>query len=235
MAESCQIYSNPNIGVINIAKNDRKLSCFTFQGVNNGIYKTKFQRGKYRVELWGASAGNTDGSEYNYPGGKGGYTRGDIELREETFFTFYVGTKGGNTVAGSSAAGTAGFNGGSSGARDIIQGDNTSAGSGGSTDMRFRKNATYNPTVYDRIMVAGGGGSSGSYIYAGLGGHGGGIKGTQGQVSSGSPLPLTSRATQTSGNQIFQGGKGQESACAAGSGGGGTMVGLAELFHQTCK
>ncbi|EAY00740.1 hypothetical protein TVAG_096500 [Trichomonas vaginalis G3] len=69
--------------------------------------------------------------------------------------------------------------------------------------MRYRKTATYNPTIYD------------------LGGHGGGIKGTKGQIPSGSPLSLTSAATQTYGYQVFQGGKGEDGKSTAGSGGGG--------------
>ncbi|EAY04193.1 PE-PGRS protein, putative [Trichomonas vaginalis G3] len=226
MKESCLEYSDPSNDTIYVAKFDKKRLCFTFQGVNNGIYKTLFLSGKYRVELWGASAGDTIGPGYNYPGGKGGYTRGEIELRQETFFTFYVGSKGGNTAVGSSAVGIAGFNGGSIEAYDTSHGDSPSAGSGGSTDIRFRKNSSHNPTIYDRIMVAGGGGSSGSYVRAGLGGHGGGINGTFGNISSDSPLPLVKGATQTTGNQILQGGKGQDGASASGSGGGGYYGGL---------
>lgn len=92
--------------------------------------------------------------------------------------------------------------------------------------MRFRKTSTYSPTIYDRIMVAAGGGSSGSFIRAGLGGHGGGINGTNGAVVSGSPLPPVSGATQTTGNQVYQGGNGEDGESTGGSGGGGYYGGF---------
>lgn len=88
MINACEYYTSPGNEEYYIAKHDKVFNCYIFNGVNNGIYKTKFQKGKYRIELWGASAGNTIGSGYNYPGGKGGYTRGEIELRQETYFTF---------------------------------------------------------------------------------------------------------------------------------------------------
>lgn len=233
MQESCQIYYSPSNDVINVTKNDKRFSCFAFQGINNGIYKTKFHRGKYRVELWGASAGNTVGREYSYPGGKGGYTRGDIELRQETFFTFYVGTKGGNTVAGSSTVGTAGFNGGSKGGYDNSNYDNPTAGSGGSTDMRIQKSDVTDATVYDRIMVAGAGGSSGAWTFGGLGGHGGGVKGTPGLIFPGHALQYVNGGNQTHGYKILQGEKGLDAAAAGGSGGGGYYGGFGGVMGNT--
>ena len=102
--------------------------------------------GKYKLEVWGASAGNGQGTG----GATGGYSYGQINLTQGETLYVYVGGEGGgrsNPVGG--------FNGGGDGAR------NDSGAGGGGTDYRLGGN-----TFNDRIVVAGGAGGGG-YLYEG--------------------------------------------------------------------
>ena len=106
--------------------------------------------GEYKLQVWGAQGGYRTNSEM---GGKGGYSEGIITLQENEKIYVYVGGSG-NTGG---AAG--GFNGGGS--------KTTYPGGGGATDIRVNGN-----TLYNRIIVAGGGGSDGASTFPGKAGGG---------------------------------------------------------------
>ena len=76
--------------------------------------------GKYRIELYGASGGNSHfsgNSSYEAVtkyGGKGGYSKGDIYLTEGTMLYFYVGGAGGPYDQKDTQTDIGGWNGGGS-------------------------------------------------------------------------------------------------------------------------
>ena len=188
--------------------------------------------GTYRMECWGGGGGSsvTEGvlGRSGNTAGKGGYTRGNLDIASGLSFYVYVGGKGGNaSMSGSKAyPGSAGWNGGGAGANDGSD-DEADGGGGGATDIRI----TYNETPTDfaslksRIMVAGGGGGAG---YGGdtypvmVGGCGGNT--TAGLGSSGGTTYGTA-ATQVSGNAFGQGKNGKTSSNASQPGGGGGYYG----------
>lgn len=143
-------------------------------------------KGSYRLEVWGAQGGYRSSTTY---GGKGGYARGTIELKSNTQV---FALAGGSGRTGGAAGG---FNGG--GARSSYY------GGGGASDVRIGADSLYN-----RVIVAGGGGSDGSTSrYGGYGGgeagetrtqnYGtGGYGGTQTGVSS-SAWQTTTKPTST--------------------------------------
>ena len=154
--------------------------------------------GYYKLETWGAQGGDRG----NNNGGKGGYSTGIIYLEENETIYIYVG---GNGTTNN------GYNGGG-----LLPGLNIYGG--GATDIRVKDN-----TLYNRVIVAGGGGSVGAT--SNDGGYGGGLvggdcKGSNGYISKG--------GTQTSGGfgknagSFGQGGNGVNSNKGySGAGGGG--------------
>ena len=132
---------------------------FTYTGTEQSI-TLQTSLPALTMEVWGAQGGYYSNSTY---GGMGGYSVGTMNVLEGDVLYVYVGGSG-NT--GGSAGG---FNGG--GARA------TGNGGGGASDVRVNGNSEYN-----RVIVAGGGGSEGSYnnSYFGAGGYGGGLVGGNG-------------------------------------------------------
>ncbi|MCG5644531.1 glycine-rich protein, partial [Flavobacteriaceae bacterium LSUCC0859] len=172
-----------------------------------GTYSTvTLQPGNYKLEVWGAEGGinTTNGSSVS---GKGGYSKGTLNLNASTIAYIFVGGKGidSNTSADQNDDLRAGgFNGGGSG----IDGG---AGGGGASDIRLLAN-----TVYDRVIVAGGAGGVGYNSGQYPGGYGGGESG--GGVTSYSSL---AGATQTTGHALGQGQDHQSPVNKNDSGGGG--------------
>ncbi|MBR4830949.1 MAG: InlB B-repeat-containing protein [Bacilli bacterium] len=117
------------------------------------------QTGIYRLQVWGAEGGYRINAVY---GGNGGYSEGLVELKEGETIYIYVGG------SGNTGGPEGGFNGG--GARQVYN------GGGGATDIRVEGNSPFN-----RIIVAGGGGSDGSGYQAG--GAGGGATGSSADTS----------------------------------------------------
>lgn len=111
--------------------------------------------GTYTLETWGAQGYSFFS---NGDGGKGGYAKGTIELKEGDILYIYVGGQG--------AESSGGWNGGGSGFTDslVLSGTNFNnnsgtykvGGGGGATDIRIGGTALSN-----RIIVGGGGGASG--------------------------------------------------------------------------
>ena len=189
---------------------------FSYTG---GVQSVSLAPGSYEIELWGANGG--DGK--NGTGGKGGYTKGTINVTSPTTYYIYVGGKG-STVSSSTPGG---WNGGGSCLGTHSTGNNGGTGGGG-TDIRTTENTTY----ADRIIVAGGGGGGVGYnSYTGNGGDGGGLTGSNGG-SSRAATYAGGGGTQTSGGSSATGGLATYSSTGAvGTGGNynsnGTLGGSA--------
>ncbi len=123
-------------------------------------YFTAPYTGNYQLEAWGAEGGNRGGSS----GGLGGYATGIVPLKKGEEVIIYVGGAG-NSLA-------RGWNGGASSGTSNVYG-------GGASDIRVESDSLFN-----RILVAGGGGSVGASNKPG--GAGGGINGVSRTESYGS-------------------------------------------------
>ncbi len=151
--------------------------------------------GKYLLEVWGAQGGSAGTS---YPGGLGGYAKGECTLTAGQTISVYVGQQG-----RAPSGGTA-WNGGGAGTC-------CGAGGGGGTDIRIGGTALSN-----RVIVAGAGGGGSNDIPSGPGGSGGGLSGVEG--SSDLTYPPSYAGTQTTGYQL---GVGESNLSDSGGGGGG--------------
>ena len=186
--------------------------CFPYSGNAQEIL---IPQGEWKFELWGAAGGIYIES---IPAGLGAYVRGVIKLSESITLFGYVGGRGGNYEYGH--AGTAGFNGGCEGGDDDVDFNSHSPGSGGATDLRL-----YKDDMYSRIIVAGGGGSPGCYLYSGKGGSGGTVYGIPGESNK---YGTMSGGKGGDGEDLALFGKGQKGHNgieADGSGGGGYFGG----------
>ena len=126
-------------------------------------YKLFLPRGRYKFETWGA-----DGGDYeNNAGGKGGYSCAEIALNARTCLYVSIGGKGEFDENYTIQKG--GYNGGGDGIKDS-KASYVGVGGGGATDIRISSN-----TLYNRVMVSGGGGGSGKDKLST--GCGGGIQG----------------------------------------------------------
>lgn len=121
----------------------------TFNYTGNCQQYVAPRTGEYTLEVWGAQGGAGDSRA-----GKGGYAKGTVNLTAGEVIHIYVG-------------GSSGYNGGATSNRPEGYG-------GGATDIRIGSG-----TLYDRILVAGGGGGFGGRS-DGLGGDGGGASGGNG-------------------------------------------------------
>lgn len=121
--------------------------------------------GTYKLECWGAQGGQINNL---YPGGRGGYASGNLNLIEKQALYLHVGGSGNN----------GGRNGGGKATAVEQYG-------GGASDISFRSQQTLNKDYrFSRVIVAGGGGGSASDSFTGsnssLGGAAGGITGSNG-------------------------------------------------------
>ena len=159
------------------------------------------KEGYYKLETWGAQGGDRG----NNNGGKGGYSTGIIHLEENETLSIYVG---GNGTTNN------GYNGGGLLPELNIYG-------GGATDIRIKGNSLYN-----RVIVAGGGGSVGAPGNAG--GYGGGLTGGSGNGSYGTLGTGGTQIAPGTGNTsgtFGQGGDGINSNGGYGGAGGGGFYG----------
>ena len=125
-------------------------------------YKIILFSGKYRFEAWGAEGGGNPSVS-----GKGGYTAGNIVLKEATQIYVYVGGRGKDGNKSMTKA-SGGCNGGGNGGSPSSTGYYGGSGGGGATDFRI------SDSYEDRILVSGAGGGNSGYINV-RGGSGGGI------------------------------------------------------------
>lgn len=138
--------------------------------------------GTYQLEVWGAQGGHAqEAVGFNWPGGLGGYAKGQVHLTQGTALYVIVGGEGGSS---SDPKNPGGYNGGG-------EGESFCGGGGGATHI-----GTFNSTLAEHreafelygensglyIVAGGGGGGGSSYAAASdwqneTGGIGGGIKG----------------------------------------------------------
>jgi hypothetical protein len=142
-------------------------------------YSVTLESGRYDLEVWGAQGGNDTSYPDTIFGGRGGYSKGTVQLRSKTTLYVYVGGSGTGSLSGSRFGST---------------------GGGGGTDIRLQ-NGLWNDTngLRSRIIVAGGGGGSHGKNYSkitGFLGNDGG--GTTAPTFTASSYTVTG-ATQTSG------------------------------------
>ena len=120
--------------------------------------------GLYKIELWGAQGGG----DSSYPGGKGGYTSGEIYLNKDDNLYIYVGQDGSSTK-------TVYNNGWYTRPYSYNTSSGYSYSGGGGTDVRVISGNWYDfNSIKSRIMVASSGGGSNTYHsqYAGAAGGG---------------------------------------------------------------
>lgn len=154
---------------------------FTQSSSSQSIY---LQKGKYLLEVWGGQGGSgiwTASDDRNgsfYEGGKGGYSKGIIELDNPTTLYVTVGGKGNGALSTDynnvGTVVTGGYNGGGNGMYNKFDAYSMSVkqlggGGGGATHIATKTGLLKNlSTSLDSIIiVAGGGGGAGS----GRGGH----------------------------------------------------------------
>jgi hypothetical protein len=177
------------------------------------FYETVLPKGCFLLELWGAQGGNTNAGGV---GGKGGYSRGILNLTIGTRAFIHIGGQPANTPGNS--GGYVKIYGGFNGGGGSNSNSNCNSGGGG-TDIRLKEN-----TFYNRVIVAGGGGGGESYFsgYARYpAGAGGGVEG-QASVYG----PSTNGGKQQKGGEGGYGTQGSfglggnHGSCSAGGGGG---------------
>ena len=113
------------------------------------VQSKTLEKGKYKLEVWGAQGGNDDWGNSTYgSGGLGGYSKGEINLDTKSTLYIVVGGQGPMTRK----SGT-GYNGGGSSARH-------GSGGGGATHIALRSGELSSLSSYrsDILLVAGGGG-----------------------------------------------------------------------------
>ena len=154
----------------------------------------------YKMECWGAKGSNCS---YGGIGGNGGYTMGTISFGKISLYVFVGGGGAYDTTTG-------GWNGGGNG---YIGPTQFGYGGGGATDIRVYVNSMKawddTESIKSRIMVAGGGGGSGSYNQTpSVGGAGGGLQGQGGYQVPGytwSGIGYSGTGgTQTDGGEVGQ-------------------------------
>ena len=202
---------------------------FPFKGTDStssSPYEVFFPKGKYFIELFGASGGCQ-------LGGPGGVSTGFLTLKSDRTLFLYVGGSG--ITGTSSGCINGGWNGGG-----MACSENYHCSGGGSTDIRLSENTGFN----ERIFVSGGGGGSACSYYTDQkfkGGYGGtetgeSAYGYSGRMSIAYGNLYSNGGSQTSGgtgviktygrytNEAGSWGKGGKCAggnCYCGAGGGG--------------
>ena len=140
-------------------------------------YKINFERGVYKLEIWGASGGNCVQGSINAKGGYGGYATGILIVHSSKVLYLHLGghhdvNKDTDTVKSETT-----YNGG--GETDLPK----DAPGGGASDFRTQT-GDWTATLNSRILVAGGGGGAripGSTLNPNRGGNGGGLEGKPGE------------------------------------------------------
>lgn len=190
--------------------------------------------GDYQLEVWGASGG----SAASCAGGKGGYSRVQVSLKENE--TLYIGVGGAGTGDNTHTSRTGGYNGG--GNATVVDSDtNTRQASGGGATHIAKKDGTLSSlssAVDSILVVAGGGGGAGNNdaVMCTAGGSGGGENGLDGgSYQESSTVYGTGKGgTQTAGGS-YEAGSGVASAYRVsgsfGQGGNGVTAGGGGGFY----
>ena len=196
------------------------------------------QTGTYKLEVWGAQGGGTNG-------GYGAYSIGSASLTKGNIIYINVGGQGSNTTGGYNGGGTAKTNG---------------FGGGGATHIATVSGllSTLSSKTSNILIVAGGGGGQGN---SGAGGTGGGVNGNKG-VDGACTNKAGGGASQTAGGScaesgwcnigkfgfggdgaggnnggaggggFYGGGSGTGGGCYGGGGGGSGYIGNSSLTSK---
>ena len=170
--------------------------------------------GTYTFEMWGAAGGACDGA-----GGKGAYTKGNLNMTAGQTLYISVGQKGADCTGGTAKT-AASVGGGGQGGGGFNSSSTTGASGGGATDVRTTSGAWNNGiNLGNRIMVAAGGGGGSQN---GAGGAGGALAANGTTIASGAGIPAANQ-TGTMGHAIGQHGRNgtNHSNGDFGNGGGG--------------
>lgn len=131
-------------------KNTIAIFDFSFTGAKKEF---KFVKGSYVLEVWGAQGGNYE----TFQGGKGGYSKGTLMIETPVKGYVYVGGQP-STNTNNYTQVSGGFNGGGKG---YNRGNGTvftyGQGGGGGTDIRIDADNNNSDSLYERVIVAGGG------------------------------------------------------------------------------
>ena len=211
--------------------------------------------GLYRIEAWGAQGGRATSYNGNevLAGGTGGYSVGEIQLKEGQVIYINVGGKGTDDFYPETGEGSTpgGYNGGGSaygqlGSEPLYRVISGSGGGASSVSFNSGILSSLSSKIDSIIIVAGGGGGATSHRYGnssnywrGYGGNGGGFTSVGGTGFGRSKVP-TSATQVTAGcgydNNSQTGcgsfGKGQN-ASYSGGGGGGFYGGGASVHSST--
>ncbi|MEG0026494.1 MAG: glycine rich domain-containing protein, partial [Bacilli bacterium] len=104
---------------------------------------TADKTGNYQIELWGAGGGKNSTIGNNVqPGGKGGYTKGNIYLNKNDVLDVYVGQKGENGYNSPTYSTSTSYNGGGFG-KGSGDADDCGGAGGGATDVRLPQKYRY--------------------------------------------------------------------------------------------
>ena len=165
--------------------------------------ETTFTPGQYMLEVWGAQGGSFP----SYPGGKGGYSRGFLNIKKSVKAFLYIGAEG-TITPGKGMFSNFSFNGGGFGYGI----NNQISSGGGGTDIRIESDS-----IYNRVIVSGGGGGSSKAYSTCIGGAGGGEAGIVGEKCHPNCV-VGSPGTQTSGNFWSGGNRTNHDGCGGGGG-----------------
>lgn len=189
--------------VIEVYKSTTNATNYSYTG-SAQVFKAPSD-GNYLFEAWGAQGGSTSA---NALGGKGGYTRGVLSLKQGDQIYVYVGGQGNNTTSGRYSLMAGGYNGGGNTGGQNCCGRLFGSG-GGATDFRITGGAWNDATsLASRIMVAGGGGGAfegyNSIYYYNAGGNAGGLIGGSGSqgVAAADQWCFGLGGTQTAGGAV---------------------------------
>ena len=183
-----------------------------------GSFAFTLKKGKYKIECWGASGGQTQNS-----GGKGAYVSGILRIHDKLKLFAYIGEEG--KVKNASEV----FNGGGKPyLSDTYRHRYSSCSGGGSTDIRLKGGEWSDlNSLKSRIIVAGAGG--GEIIYSsaqsnyeykiGKGGDAGGIQGRSGNCSQSYDMTSTVNYKNAEGGSQQNGGSGGEGNYGTGNDG----------------
>ena len=193
----CVVLSNPTV--------------YNYTGAEQSVVLSE---GEYLFEAFGAQGGSPDNT-----GGKGSYTKGNIQLSEDEEIFIYVGAKA-NV-----------FNGG--GKINYTNSIWCGGVGGGATDFRLVGGEWNNiSSLRSRIMVAAGGGGNSTFVNGSTAGFGGTLTGENGKPNSSCPGYNASGATQTAGGARHTSTSNVTTYGTAGAFGIGGSAGIYTDGHQ---
>ncbi len=144
--------------------------------------------GRYKLEVWGAQGGDGKTSmDYNQKGGYGGYSKGEVYLKENDKLYVVVGEQGKTGIGDGKSRVTVigGYNGGANNLAGYSYSTDNYFGSGGGATHIATSTGLLSDLENNKdsiLIVAGGGGGSyyfllQSYYHHSVGGSGGGFEG----------------------------------------------------------